>query len=68
MKNMRGSFTLEAAYIMPLILSVMLSVITMGISLHEEVKQRVEAQEKQESIDAVKAIYRAEWLKELLEE
>lgn len=59
---------MEAAYILPLVLSCICIAVGVGISLHEEVRMQVEAQKKEETIDMIKCMYRSEFVKELFGE
>ena len=68
MKKFKGSFTVEAAYILPLVLSCICIVISLSISLHEEVRVQVETQAKEVPADMVKCMYRREFVKELFGE
>lgn len=65
MRKCKGSFTIEASYILPLILVCFFVVINLGVSLHEEVCTLVENQMERKSFDMVKAMYRREYVKEL---
>lgn len=68
MKKYKGSFSIEASYIVPLILFCICVVIEMGIALHQEVRAKVETQAQKEVTDMVKAMYRREYVKELFGE
>lgn len=68
MKKYKGSFAIEASYILPIVLVCILVVVDLGILLHEEVHARVEMQMEKASVDMVKAMYRREYIKELLGE
>lgn len=68
MKAYRGSFTIEAGYIMPLVLLCLCIAIETGISLYEEVREQVAAQMKQEPLDLVDSMYRRDYVKELFGE
>lgn len=68
MRTYRGSFTVEAAFIVPLILLCFCIAINAGISLHEEIKEQILLQEKERPLDMVACMYRREYLKELLGE
>lgn len=68
MKKYKGSYTIEAAFILPLILICICIAIEMGVVLHQEVQTRVESQMKKEPLDMVKAMYRMEYIKELFGE
>lgn len=68
MKKYKGSFSMEASYILPIILACILVVIDLSVLLHEEVHVRVEMQMEKASVDMVKAMYRREYIKELLGE
>ena len=68
MKKYKGSFTVEASYILPVVLACILVAVDLGISLHEEVQAQVEAQMEKEPFDMVKAMYQQEYIKELLGE
>lgn len=65
MKKYKGSYTVEAAFILPLFLFCICIVIEMGVVLHQEVQTRVESQMKEEPLDMVKTMYRREYIKEL---
>ena len=66
MKNYKGSFTVEASYILPLILFCICVIVELGVVLHQEVLAEVEAQMEQEPLAMVKAMYRREYVEELL--
>lgn len=68
MRKCKGSFTIEASYILPIILACIMVIIEMGVSLHGEVHTQVEVQMEKEPFDMVKAMYRREYVKELLGE
>ena len=68
MKKYKGSFSMEASYILPIILACILVVIDLSVLLHEEVHVRVKMQMEKASVDMVKAMYRREYIKELLGE
>ena len=68
MSKCKGSFTVEASYIMPIILVCILIVIELGISLHGEVFLRIKNQEKKEPLDMINTMYQREYVKELLGE
>lgn len=66
MKLYRGSFTVEGAYIIPLVLLCFCIAINAGISLQEAVKEQALAQAKEEQADIIACMYRREFVKELL--
>lgn len=68
MKGYRGSFTIEAAYITPLILLCICIAIEAGISLHNEVKTQIVSQMENKQMDMIGAMYRRELVKELIGE
>ena len=68
MRKYKGSFTLEASYILPIILLCICIVISLGASLHNEVCKRVEMQSQKERTDVIAAMYRYEYIEELLGE
>ncbi len=59
---------MEAAYILPLVLSCVYIAVGVGILLHEEVRVQVEIQAKEETVDMVNCMYRREFVKELFGE
>ena len=68
MKNYQGSFTIEAACIMPIILFCICTTIEIGISLHQEIKEQVFLEMEKTPIDMVEGMYRKEFAKEILGE
>ena len=68
MKKYKGSYTVEAAFILPLLLFCICIAIEMGVVLHQEVQSRVELQAKKEPLDMIEAMYRREYIKELFGE
>lgn len=68
MSRYNGSSTLEASYILPVILICMCIVVDLGVVLHEEVCTQVEAQLEEERLDAITAMYRRAYIKELFGE
>ena len=67
MKRYQGSFTVEAAIILPIILFCICLVIELGVSMHNEVKIQVGEQIQQKKIDMIKCMYRKEWLESFVE-
>ncbi len=68
MRKCKGSFTVEAAFILPIIFACIVVVIEVSVSLREEVCSQVEIQMEKEPFDMIKATYRREYIKELLGE
>lgn len=68
MKSKKGSFTIEAAFLLPLVLGSMCMVILLGISMHEEVRTQIALQEQEKASDMVKEMYRRTLRKELMED
>lgn len=66
MKKYRGSFTVEAAYIVPLILFCICIAIEAGILLHNEVKTQAVSQMEKKTENMIACMYRKELVKELL--
>lgn len=66
MRKYKGSFTVEASFILPLILLCICVVIELGITLHQEVRMQVAEKAKEETMDMIDAMYHREYLKELL--
>lgn len=62
----RGSFSVEAAYIMPLVLLCLFLPIWIGIEQHEEVKTWVEKQQQEEIVDVISAMYQKEFITDLV--
>lgn len=68
MKKYRGSFTVEASYILPIILMCFFVVIELSVSLHSEVNMQIKSQEEKEPLDVIKTMYRSDYIKDLLGE
>ena len=66
MRKYNGSFSVEASYIIPLILFCICIVVELGVTLHQEVQTEVKTQMEKAPLDMVKAMYRREYVKELL--
>lgn len=56
---------MEAAFVLPLVLTCICIVITMGIGLYQEVRKQTELQAGKEALDMVKGMYQREYVKEL---
>ena len=67
MKYQKGSFTIEAAILVPFILFLMMTVVEHGIELYQQSVER-ESLPALEEWDAVGYFYEIEGLKELEEE
>lgn len=63
----RGSFTIEAAIIVPFFLFLMITVLQIGIAFYQESVSR-EMLQKWENFRAVSMFYRLQWLDEVGEE
>jgi len=63
----KGSFTVEAAILIPLVLFLLMSVVEYGIELYQLSKMR-ETMEKLENWDAVGCFYEIEMLRGIEEE
>ena len=61
----KASFSIEAAYIMPVVLMCMFIPIWIGIDSHEQIKQWVEKQQQVETMDMILAMYRQDYLKDI---
>lgn len=59
----KASFTVEAAYIMPVVLMCMFIPVWMGIENHEEIKTWIEKQMQVEQKDMILAMYRQDYMK-----
>lgn len=68
MKKYRGSFTIEAALVLPLVLSCFCIAIGTAVSLHNEICVQIQEQAEKEPLNIVKGMYRRTYVKELLEE
>ena len=68
MRRYKGSFTIEAALIFPLVLACIYIAVVSGISMHKEVCIQVEELEKRKPIDMVKCMYRKEFIKDIFGE
>lgn len=65
MRVYRGSFTVEAACIFPVILFCICITIDVGITLYEEIRQEAMSQMENEKLDLISAMYKRELVKEL---
>ena len=66
MRVCRGSFTIESAYIFPLVMLCICLAINAGIEMHETIKTQVEEQAEEKPVDVILCMYRREFVKELL--
>lgn len=62
----KGSFTVEAAYIVPLILMSIYIVIISGITLHNEVKNKAILIKEEKVVELVSYMYRKELIEDIL--
>ncbi len=67
MKRYRGSFTVEATFIMPLILICICIAIESGVILYQEVKNTAEQIKEERQEKLMDAMYRKELLEDLIE-
>ena len=68
MREYKGSFTIEAACIMPLIFMCICIAIKGGITLHNEVKSKALLVREEETVDLVSYLYRKELIEKVLGE
>ena len=68
MRRYKGSFTIEAAFIIPIILFIGCLTIELGVALHQEVRGQAIEQMKEEPMDVIGCMYRKEFLEELSRE
>ena len=68
MKTYKGSFTVEAACIFPLVLMCICLAIRSGIFLHEEFRMQIMEQEESAPLDLVKGMYQRVFVKDILGE
>ena len=68
MRWCKGSFTVEAAVVFPIVLLCICSVIIMGMELCDEVGITAEQYGKSETIDLIQIMYRREIIEDLLGE
>ena len=66
MKKYRGSFTIEAAFIMPIVLLCICTAIKIGITLFQEVKNTAEQIIEENQDELIDYMYRKELLESLL--
>lgn len=66
MRVYKGSFTIEAACIMPLILLCICIAIESGITLHNEVKSKALLVKEEEPVDLADYLYRKELIENVL--
>lgn len=62
---MKGSFSIEASLIVPVVLSIMLTALRMGTELCGETKNQVEELTKKELFDVVGTMYQLDQLAEI---
>lgn len=67
MRAYKGSLTIEAAFVFPIILFCICTTIDVGITLYQEVKQETVSQMESKKLDLVSVMYRRELVKELFE-
>lgn len=63
----RGSYTVEAAIIMPFLLLIMVATIHIAINFHEEIKQVAKESEEVQEIPIIKIFYHTEMIGEILQ-
>jgi len=68
MKLCKGSYTIEAAFIFPVVLFCICIVIEVGISLYQDVCAEAMKQGNKEPLDLISAMYRRELVKDLFGE
>ncbi|MBR5127436.1 MAG: pilus assembly protein [Roseburia sp.] len=68
MRWCKGSFTVEAAVVFPIVLLCICSVIILGTELCDEVDITAEQYGKSETIDLIQSMYRREIIEDLLGE
>lgn len=66
-EDMKGSFTVEASVIVPLLLLLMLLALRQGISLCEETTERAESADGGEEFEIVETLYRLEQVTDIWE-
>lgn len=64
---MKGSFTVEAVFIVPVVVFVLIFGLKTGLDLHQETCLAVENMEETEKVDAVKLFWRASRLEQVKE-
>ena len=68
MRRYKGSFTVEAAVVFPIVLLCICTVIILGMELYDEVCMVAEKYEKSETVDLIHCMYRRELIEDLLGE
>ncbi|MBR5565400.1 MAG: pilus assembly protein [Roseburia sp.] len=68
MRAYKGSFTIEAACVFPIILFCICITMDVGIAFYLEIKQEAMSQMENEKLDLISVMYRRELVKELFEE
>ena len=66
MKEYKGSFTIEAACIMPVIFMCICIAIESGFTLHNEVKNKALLVKEEERVNLVSYLYRKELMEKVL--
>ena len=60
-----ASFTIEAAYIMPVVLMCLFMPIWIGIENYGQIKKWVEKQMQEQTMDVIAAMYRQDYMEEI---
>jgi len=66
MREYKGSFTVEAACVMPLIFLCICIAIESGFTLHNEVKSKALLIREEKTVDIVSYLYRKELIEKVL--
>lgn len=66
MRKYNGSFTVEAALVLPLVLSCFCIAIGAAVSLHHEIYMQIQEHEQKEPLNIIKGMYRKTYAEELL--
>ena len=66
MKCYKGSFSIEAALILPVVLMCLILPIGLGVELHQDVKTRAIHIQQEGVMDVIGEMYRKEWVENFL--
>lgn len=68
MRKLRGSLTVEASLVLPLLLFLLATAINAGIALYSDCRDTVHAVEREETLDAVRLFYICNGVGDIIED
>jgi len=66
-KGLQGSFSVEAAFILPMVLMCLFLPIQVGLEMHQDIKTRAVNIQQNDVVDVISGMYRKEWMENFLE-